>query len=717
MVRVGRRTGAWTRLSQLLAGAAIISACQTTLGANAEAAPPTRAQCVLDQSEVVRRVGDIEASTNNSNTLRDFAASCVAQGDQRPGRQRRNAYFNAGWAYRILGDREIFPAGSPISLDYLLQPHPAPNSSDLENAARYLEIAANMDRDFAPAVLELARVYRLQGRYDRAWEKLVDLERNPDVSRLAVRYERAMFYLWRDGAAGYREALVDLDDFAGVHREEGLLVGRGRRQLIAIAKLLGAEAMAVTPPSSESVTRAIDVLQLAKDAVEADPSILGVVETSQVIVSFATAQLLRAGLSGDGHAAEFGCAEDMAQVSMLSQAQGNFEAARRLLQRQQPPLDSADANWGAGCATRAINERSVGRISALDQAIEYFNRAVDLPASLSNRVRNRLDQARALGAAQRWGEALAAFNIALQLESQTNREGRAARRAAIHVEIARLQLRNANIEDATTNRTPGAAVNAGLPSDADTNAALTSLSAALTEDADHANANLLRGQIRLFRREFGSSLATAVSGAYADLTRVLTLSTAPSERRRQTEANYYLSLRESWIQQDYLAALVDRPNSPPQGPRGNGERAVLHADNASDANPQNAAYRKQACLVRILFGNISDGRVYCTPDAANGANPEALLYEGMYFLRAAYSRRGASQQSDWGRALARFQTGLDTLANSGPEAELMRARLAYGRRTAQFCLGAQSADPAALNDEAAAPHRRFFRISGISGCR
>ncbi len=560
-----------------------------------------------------------------------------------------------------------------------------------------------MDPQFAQAGLELARVYRLQGKYDLAWGQLDLLEGRPGVSRLAVKYERAMIYLWRDRADRYDEALVNLRDFSSSNRDEDyVLVDRGRRQLIALATQLGSDAMAVTPPTPESVDRAIEVLRLARDAVEPDPGIMGAARTSQIIVDFATAQLRKAGLTGEGRAAEFGCAAGMAQISLLLQAKDNFERALEI-------HASPDAFWGAGCAIRAINATPITGSSALALAIVSFDRAVvdDPNTTPANRVRNRLDQARALGAAQLWPEALRAFESALRLES---REDRAARRAAIRVEIARLHLRNANIEAAVQRRED--AVHRGLVGDeltnialpgADITHALESLLAAIADDPDHANAYLLQGQISLFRREYRD--------ARRDLNHALTRSAAPSERQRRTEADYYLSLSESWMEQDYLAAR------PPSGPRGNAAAAVLHADNASDANPQNAAYRKQACIARILFGNISDGRVYCTPDAANAADPAALLYEGMYFLRAAYRKNGAPQQSDWGRALARFQTGLDSLANSGPEAELIRARLAYGRRTVQYCLGAQSADPAALRDPAAAPHRRFFLISGISGCR
>lgn len=171
----------------------------------------------------------------------------------------------------------------------------------------------------------------------------------------------------------------------------------------------------------------------------------------------------------------------------------------------------------------------------------------------------------------------------------------------------------------------------------------------------------------------------------------------------------------------YLLSLLEQSQD-------RGSAAVGAADEAVLTDREEPAYRRQACLMRIKFWPDIDaalrqrGQFLCAVGAEDG--PEQHLYQGMYRLRETFPpARGGAQSRAWADALTSFTVGLDRLgrpASTDGEGQRLRARLARGQNDALVCGGLRDATDvvAAPRGEGnvAADADEFFRQYDLALC-
>ncbi len=611
------------------------AACVLSLfGAAAEAAPLSVRDC--GRPNLSRGATPLEQQTPGDLQL--TADNCVRAATTASGAAMPMARFYAGKAYRLLGNHE--------------------------EAIRNLGIAANLFPDFGrnfefwvdESYIELSRAYQIRGDFAEAFRQLNAVGSDGP----AVKYERAMILL--RSPAGYEAAFEDLSIFANgddyFRDRDAPVVAQGRRALIELALQLGAEAIgAQGAPSNENAQRAIRFYSRASDAARAANWRVPGVDVSRIFVQLGTAHLWSAGLGAASDGGGIVCNRNPGlSSSALYNARNAFQEA---LNRDP---NSADGNWGMGCAIQA----SAPRDRDVEAALPYLRRGA------GGGVRNRLALARAEAAAGSWTDARTNF-LATVGALPT-----AGERSRVYVEIAQTYLRNEPVVNAR-----------GRPDDL--RAASATLDQAVGQDDRNREAYLLRGQVRYYlgeRRGAEDDLLIALQGD------------APN----QAAANYVLSS----IQTDQWRSSRT----------GNGQQAVRFADRAYDGDRDNHEYRLQACLSRIMFRLTGEqGLAVCEADERRPDYALALVYEGIFYLREAYRKTGTNQQDDLSRALRAFQRGTNWLErnNESPlEGSVsVRELLAYGERVALYCGGLGGSDPFPPSPGP----RQFFVDLGYDRCR
>lgn len=675
-------SSAWARAGACLAVAAIAFVCQAI--ASFAQAPTIRGRdCFRD-----RWPADFYSFEDDLGAA-NAARACWSEASSRPRQGLPNAYYAAAKGERVLGVRELENGNTEAGRRHL------------EEAARLFGLVVNHNDTATPsrrailddAQLELVRTNRLLRRYNYARRLLDDLLDGDQygAARRALLFERAMLEIDQldpDGedTAGRRatmqSALRDLSVFSSRDDSQApdrYVLFRGPMELSRLAMDLGDAAME-GPPTQENTQEAV---RLYSDAVRANEVLaqLGRGSDSNVgrtQVRLGMLYLRLAGLLGRANNASFECGAG-ADPGQLDGALRAFTDARRL------DSTSADANWGLGCVamaranTLAARGPSNNAAAAANyrEAIDFFSEAVRRAqpgADLANpRSEYSLGLARALAALSllygdsRWPEALTRYDEA-RIEAE--REGNMERVGRIYLEMARVQQEH------------------GRPNDA-----LISLGNAIARLPDgNAEAYLRRGEIL---RESGN-----VGAAREDLQRATAI-----QGPHQARAFFILSQLEMADAREGTAGA---------------QRAIDAADAALRLDGENDQYRRQGCVVRLMFHATADnGRFYCSAGA--GSSSEALFYEGLYWLNEAYRMRSdEARRNNWAEAIVYFERGMEgagteQLTVSGQSYSLRRL-LTYGRRFALHCAGLGRANATAPGDPASDPERTLFAQYGLPRC-
>lgn len=292
-----------------------------------------------------------------------------------------------------------------------------------------------------------------------------------------------------------------------------------------------------------------------------------------------------------------------------------------------------------------------------DEAVTYYARAVELAPGSAAR---RLDLARALRRAGQLAEAERTYDQVSQLEAS----------ARTYFETAEVQ-----IDLGATDR------------------ARESLLAAQRLDPAFSGAFLGLGKL-LFHQ--GPQHFPAAADQFREAERL----TRTGDNTMRAEALYYLSRIET------------------EGGGKDARLAVKYAEDAIALDPGPAAYRAQACLVRIRFLTKDDVR------RATGSGPctvaeesaGAYLLSGMYQLRVAHFAIGDDRKRNWENAYLAFSTGQQKI-DAAPEAERagLRERLAFGQGLALYCVGFADVGRQSIN-QASTDVRSYFDMFHVARC-
>jgi len=613
---------------------------------------------------------DLDAYSGQSQAV-SIAAGCEQEALRQTRRppsvlQLSYAYYHAAKANRLRAEAGL-ERGDPAAAGLL------------NEAERQFNAAQSINPNLREAPLELARLHRLQGRYDEAREELnrISVVRPGEP---AVSFEQAQVLLGRarqrgqspEAAASLRDGALD---FLSAFGNAGLAASayvtyRGPLQLAQLANDLGKDALTKEPltpeQAGEAVKRfergkmAVDVLEdqgRARNARLIDPAL-----AAEIYFNLGRAKLRQAAPAAAG-ADSSGCGSlERPSGFLLEELQRTFLAAQQ--------RGSRDANWGLGCVQLARGDyRSA--IGLFQAALPQPNTPSVLPAA-----EYQLALARALVRSQGTAAdpnvqraAVASYNAALA-------QSEPSRRVAVQLELARTYNDWGMLNEALAGLSR--AVGASLDTDFDPSGDLNPI----------PDAYLLRGEILERRGDRAAAQANYLAAA-----------STPWKGRAQ--AYHRLSL------------LQDR-----------GQLAVQYATdaflNASEDN-ERRTFRRSACLMRIVHDLTADqGQFYCSAEPRD--DPDSLFYEGVFWMREAYRERGGNQRRNWAQALRAFETGLN---NAGPgdthvvrgQSYALRSTLTYGRRFALHCAGLGEANAAEEGDAASERERNLFTIGlGLGRC-
>lgn len=625
------------------------------------------ADCYMNPSQLA----DLDSAGPQSQAVAT-AATCEEEARRQSRRppsveQLSFAYFHSGKANRLRGEMLAMqrdPAGAGL----------------LAQAERQFNAALSINQNLREGPLELARLHRLQGRYDEARGELgnIGLLRPGDP---AVSFEQAMVQLGRAKQPGLPpEAVEQLRDgaleYLSAFGNAGLTVSayvvyRGPLELALLANDLGRQALARNPLTPEDATLAAKRFERAKTAVDVlegrerangvrliEPSL-----AAEVYFNLGRSLLRQSTPVGDGADAT-GCGTPVRlNPSLLGELQRSFEEARKRGLR--------DAAWGLGCVQMARGD-FLGAIGWLQGALPQADKVSVLPTSEYYLALARA-QARSL---QVGAPDAATRNAAVQNYTAALNASDPRRRVALQLELAQ------------------AFTNWGMQSEA-----LASLTRAVgaSSDADYdpsgdanpiPDAYLVRGEILQSR---GNSAAARANFQAA----------AGTPWAGRARAYYRLSLLQS------------DPNL-----------AVQYATDAflnATEDAERRAFQRSACLVRIVFNKTADqGQFYCSAERRD--DPDALFYEGVFWLREAYRETGGQQRRNWAQALRAFEAGL-TVAQPGQRHQVrsqeydLRDTLSYGKRFALQCSGLGAANTAEQGDSASDRERSLFTVDlGLNRC-
>jgi tetratricopeptide (TPR) repeat protein len=198
------------------------------------------------------------------------------------------------------------------------------------------------------------------------------------------------------------------------------------------------------------------------------------------------------------------------------------------------------------------------------------------------------------------------------------------------------------------------------------------------------------------------------------------------ERRRATtvpgaaEGYYLLSMRKTLARYGVLLASRESKNEPEtisRKFRNEGALAVRLATQAYSLS-QRPEYRRQVCDAQIMFGETADEN-FCMAVGEDRARAEALLYEGMYWLRRGQRDRNMNERKvSWSQSIRAFNRGtaekqgeqIITSTVGAKQVSLdLGALLAYGHRYVLKCNQLNAED----FDTAPPEVKEFYRLSGI----
>jgi hypothetical protein len=573
------------------------------LGAQAEAVPLNERECV--RPALSRGVSALDQQSDYE--LEQTAAACERAVLTARGVGQPLAYLRSGMANLQLGAMRRNEALLRRAIDQLQ----AAASSFPTFGRSYLGHAE-------AAQIGLARAHRLLGDTTRAEEILAAIPGNS----FAVALERARTR--PNTQSGRETTFADLLLFSrsynNLSNEEARIVGDGRAELITVALALGTAAMA--EPSRQNADRALRFYGAAGDAALASGG--QVANAPDIFVALGEAHLWAAGLNGTNG---FDCTydRDYTDASLYS-ARAAFEQALAL------DANSADANWGKGCAIAA----GAANRAQLEEAVGYLRRGAS-----GGRPRNLLTLARAEAAAGSLSEARRRFGEALSSLGGPER-------SQVRVEIAQTYLRE---------------------SPPNVQAALSELNNAVAEDQNSQEARLARGQVRYMLGD---------PGAVDDL-RIALRGDAPNQAR----ANFILSriLTSDWRNRSRAEAeeAVNRATLAYDGDRDNNNyrlqacvsRIVFRLTENGRAFCEAQEARDNYALALVYEGVFYLREAYRQSGVGHQDNLARAL--------------GAFQRGrDWLRSNPN-----PVIENGVTARELME----YGERVALYCGGLGGADP------------------------
>lgn len=536
----------------------------------------------------------------------------------------------------------------------------------LEQSDRQFRAAMSINPSIAEAPLELARVHRLQSRFEEARNELTDIGRIRPGDP-AVSYEQAMVALGfaarrgtpADVTASLRNDAFDhLSGFgnAGL-RTSAYVFHRGPLQLANLANALGRDALAQEPPTPDLATIAAKRFERAKMAVDVieeqqragNLQLVDRALAAEIYFNLGRA-LLRQTAKDTSAADSTGCG---APTPLQNDLQRTFEEASR--------RGSRDASWGLGCVQLTRGDYA-GAISLFKKALPQPNTTTVLPPAEYHLALARALVRSASGApsVQIQQEAVASYNAALAAQTDPSR------RVAIQLELADAYKGWGMLRDALAglSRAVGASFDSDYDPAGDTNPI--------------PDAYLVRGLILEDLKDYRNALA-----------------------------NYLAAATTPWPGRARAYNRLARQTS--------GAQAVQYATDAY-LNAANDAERKEfqrsACLMRIIYDRTADqGQFYCSADRRD--DPDALFYEGVFWLREAYRETGGNQRRNWAQALRAFEAGL-AVAQPGQRQTVLgddyglRETLTYGKRFALQCSGLGAANAAEQGDSASERERALF---------
>jgi hypothetical protein len=716
------------RVACVVVATALIIGCQSASGlaATQQSAPVSEASCKRDPDPYY--MSERRALQVDSNNAESVLRTCRRIADN-PGRttvsELANILYFVGASARELAEKAAPPAACR---DENRQQSSAA-SVCLQEAEDALDRAMALRERFNLARLERARVYRLQAgasqtSADRvaALRDIETLQRDvPDPAdpiHVASHFLRAALFidLHRDGpreagevgsAANVRGAatgaahqdslptltwdstLRDLAVFADAAQggdEERRPHPFRQRALEWLAQyshqigclLIDCEAGSIPdvrsdrPLTRDTVQSAIDYFSLAQAAVDAstttqylDPRFV------ETYVRLGQARMHLAGLLGPRGAGNYGCVAETGNAALLTQAESDLQAALRR------SANDPEANRNMACVKLALGDA--------DTAGRYAGAALNGSAGY-------LMLARVQAAREQWTDASTNYGYAASAAGPNIIDAR----PLIYLEQARARLHtpvNTTVSDEALEAASLDQLQIALD-------ALSSVNASESELAWLVR--LERGKLHYWSARIAETEAIAASQYQLALERLASFDqghVVPESLGDPARAEGLL----------YLSRIYS------ESPRANGNNAVRTADEALSI-AGTWPYRKQACLARVRFGQVSfpeaGPRAICASgdDAPPG---EGVLIQGMYHLRRAFVLRGDDVGREWEDAYRAFTLGLGDVPDVAENRDL-RAQLTYGLGTAQYCIGFTELGSQATQSSAAA--RRFFQIYGIADC-
>ena len=638
---------------------------------------------------------------------------------------------------------------------------PAESGQPLQVAARLLRAAgslnANPPGDYTLRLaLETARVQRRLRQFSAAEGILTNLPQEmPEV-----KYERAALIIDSEDLArpapsgllgdnsGKEIALANayayLREFAQPTAEP-YLIRRGPESLAIVSARLGDGAMMARPASAENVSSAIEYYDVARRAFERFDDQGGI---AAMRIRKGQMYLRQAGLLGETDEAGFRCSGP-ATLRSVDLARIEFEAVLRSAAEQQV-LKPVDAAWGLGCALTAQgnllvagNRSRANALPSLEGAVnEGFFVAVSRIEGgaqpnemLLTRRQYYADYANALGelaramfdardarAPQVWQLAEAQWRRALdyaRADDLADVGGNADRerhryQTPILLAMARLyeagadtfgaRYNNRNLYEDALARVWQAVDASNKPRD----------DYPVNDRWPNAEAYLFRARLLLDRFPNAYPLGPGGRGVLAspgdaEVVRVNLRAVINDPRATpmmRAEAHHYLSEVEVRLRQKYLLEVLTGAQPVNEDTNwGNARLGTTHAYLAHDLN-QTTPYRTQACLSSIIFRRTGTQDLSsCQADQARRDDDyaEALLRQGMFYMRQTFNSSGGEQSRAWGLARRSFEQGLENLSARPPSADFrvanqqtspdMRLLLQYGRVMADHCAGMGGDEP------------------------
>jgi hypothetical protein len=704
-------------LFPLLTGAALVSGC-SSLGDVAGSAAS------VGPSQGCSSPGDLSGFSDFQ--LEDLAQACrAAARDVRASNlQAAVANYRAGRAWRAQGQYNSGFESPEVSSAPVWRNASAALEAALANlnppapGARATREGALIEDTWVGAKLELAQVRAFMWDWDAALQHATDVyERFTDGRQAEAMHRRAEIYLLRYGQdpnPSYREqAFNDLSRFSSAQYDNHPNAREARLEVVSLAKTLGERALA-----DRSLAQARNIFAAGREAAEAmrrmgDSSRQNELDVAAFNLGLGKVEVLRAGLRGPDELG--GCEGRPLYPADLNRAvTDNLNAATAL----------PEAHRWAGCALLALDQ--------LGPAIARFRDAAAAPEGRAN-ANTQISLARALREASRnqasgglsldyRNQSLVAYDDALSLLQS---DADAEKRAAILVEAADGVIEYARTGSSREWRPERceARISAASANDplarADSPAyacAVSMLQEAARAAPESGEAFLQLGAIygdMIKDTPEGPRLNSVFTAAFSNADEAVRKAGANNDLRAR--ANFQLSrIAEEAAARRFATAPAGRARG---APRRLSDVAIGSADEAARLAPER--YSSQACLVRLYFRRTEgDGARYCETDSAN---PVALLYEGMFYLRETYRLRGVAQSAAWESALESFEAGVAALdadltgATPPQERERLRGRLMAGQGYVYTCAGFRNAGQEILANRTQDADAYFIRY-GFRDC-